>query len=91
MAELEKQIEKLAPGSNDTVVLDLLSNSAYIGTNDEGLPLPAFRAWDGSYRNICSLTTKNVGQLPPIGQIAEKYKGSFDVSHSPLCQGKMLC
>jgi hypothetical protein len=34
---------QLAPGTMDMVVLDLLSKTAYIGTNEDGLPLPAVR------------------------------------------------
>ncbi len=49
VAELERQIDRLELNGSDTVVLDLLSNTAYMGTDKEGLPLPAFRAGDGSY------------------------------------------
>jgi hypothetical protein len=57
VAELEQRIDGLELSSSDTVVLDLLSNTAYMGMDDEGLPLPAFRSGDGSYHVAGTLTT----------------------------------
>ncbi len=57
IAETERKMEQLAPGPPDTVVLDLLSNTAYMGTDEDGLPLTAISAGDGSYHVIVSLTT----------------------------------
>jgi hypothetical protein len=57
VTELERRIDALELSSTDTVVLDLLSNTAYMGTDDEGLPLPAFRSGDGSYHVAGMLTT----------------------------------
>jgi hypothetical protein len=57
IVELERQIDRLDLNESDMVVLDLLSNTAYMGTNEDGLPLPAFRADDGSYHVIGTLTT----------------------------------
>jgi hypothetical protein len=57
ITELERRIDALELSSTDTVVLDLLSNTAYMGTDDEGLPLPAFRSGDGSYHVAGTLTT----------------------------------
>jgi hypothetical protein len=54
---IEKDPEELKLTSGDTVVLDLISNVSYMGTTDNGLPTPAFRAGDGSYHVSCSLTT----------------------------------
>ncbi len=39
---VETKIENLRLGRNDTVVLDMLSIVAYMGTNEESLPTPAF-------------------------------------------------
>jgi hypothetical protein len=57
ITELERRVDALELSSTDTVVLDLLSNTAYMGTDDEGLSLPAFRAGDGSYHVAGTLTT----------------------------------
>jgi hypothetical protein len=57
IAELDRRFDALEIDSNDTVVLDLLSNTAFMGTDDEGLPLPAFRASDGSHHVAGTLTT----------------------------------
>jgi hypothetical protein len=57
IVELEHQIDRLDLNESDTVVLALLSNTAYMGTNDDGLPLPAYRAGDGSYHIIGTLKT----------------------------------
>jgi hypothetical protein len=57
IAEIEIKMEQLAPGPPDTVVLDLLSNNAYVGTDEDGLPLTAISAGDSSYHVIVSLTT----------------------------------
>jgi hypothetical protein len=50
-------LESLKLGPDDRVVLDLLSNSAYMGTDGDGLPTPSHREGDGSYHILGSLTT----------------------------------
>ncbi len=45
----------------DTVVLDLLSNVAFMGTDEDGLPSEAIRAEEGRYHVVGSLT---VAPLP---------------------------
>ncbi len=62
----ERLLEVVDPGASDTVVLDILSNSAYIGTTADGLPRPPFRAVDGSYRINDSLTTAPPGTVPEV-------------------------
>ena len=50
--EVELAVEFLSdknPTKDDIVVFDLWSNSAYMGTNEEGMPSPAFRGEDGHY------------------------------------------
>jgi hypothetical protein len=44
-------------GLSDTVVLDLLSNVAFMGTDGDGLPAPAYRADDGRFHVVGTLTT----------------------------------
>jgi hypothetical protein len=45
------------PGENDVVVMDLLSNLAFMGTDMDGLPTPAIKSGDGRYHILGSLTT----------------------------------
>ncbi len=52
-----KRVEQLALTKSDTVVMDLLSNTAYLGTNEDGVPLSAQRPGDGTYHIIGTLTT----------------------------------
>ncbi len=47
----------LQPSKDDTVVLNLLSNSAFLGTDVEGgLPSPSLLGVDGTYHKVCLLT-----------------------------------
>jgi hypothetical protein len=55
--DIAKRLESLKLGPDDRVVLDLLSNSAYMGTDSDGLPTPSHREGDGSYHILGSLTT----------------------------------
>jgi hypothetical protein len=48
--------QKLNLGNRDTVVLDLPSNCAFMGTDSAGLPTEAVRAEDGRYHVIGCLT-----------------------------------
>ncbi len=63
---METKIENLKLGRNDTVVLDMLTNLAYMGTNEESLPSPAFKAGDGSCLIPGSLTTATPTTLKKI-------------------------
>ncbi len=63
---METKIENLKLRRNDTVVLDMLSNLAYMGTNEESLPSPAFKAGDGSCLIPGSLTTATPTTLKKI-------------------------
>jgi hypothetical protein len=54
---IKEKLDALSLSASDTVVLDLLSNSAYMGTDVDGLPLPAERAGDSRYHIPGSLTT----------------------------------
>jgi hypothetical protein len=54
--EIVEELRKLKLNSKDTVVLDLLSNSAFMGTDSSGLPTEIVRMTDGGYHVIGSLT-----------------------------------
>ncbi len=48
--KLCETLEKLNLTEIDTVVIDLMSNSAYLGTDEDGLPIPAEKSdEDGQY------------------------------------------
>jgi hypothetical protein len=66
-----KNLEKLDLGPNDKIVLDLLLNSAFMGTDDNRLPTPALRAGDGSY-HIPNNTEKASWGLRPLVSIIGK-------------------
>jgi hypothetical protein len=60
---------------NDTVICDLLSNVAFMGTDEGGLPTEASRAEDGRFHIIGSLTTappsvikKNLAMCTPLSE-----------------------
>jgi hypothetical protein len=57
IVEIKEKLDALNLSASDTVVLDLLSNSAYMGTDVNGLPSPEERAGDGRYHIPGSLTT----------------------------------
>ncbi len=57
VAELSESLAGGNPGENDVVVMDLLSNLAFMGTDVDGLPTPAIRSGDGKYHIQGSLTT----------------------------------
>jgi hypothetical protein len=46
---LLNQLRDLCLTENDTVVLDLLSNTTFLGTNENGLPSEPTRGDDGRY------------------------------------------
>jgi hypothetical protein len=56
MTQVTQKLMSLNPGPDDTIVLDLLSNMAYMGTDDDGLPSPSFPDGDGKYHIPGSLT-----------------------------------
>jgi hypothetical protein len=41
--DIANRLESLKLGTDDRVVLDLLSNAAYMGTDGDGLPTPSYR------------------------------------------------
>jgi hypothetical protein len=59
--KLCETLEKLNLTEIDTVVIDLMSNSAYLGTDEDGLPIPAEKSdEDGRYHLLGDLQ-----QAPP--------------------------
>ncbi len=57
LREIERKIRRIDPDERDLVVMDLISNVAYMGTDEDGLPSPAVRSGDGTYHITGSLTT----------------------------------
>ncbi len=53
---LASRLRSLKLEKSDTVILDLLSNTTFMGTDGDGLPSEASRAEDGRYHVIGSLT-----------------------------------
>jgi hypothetical protein len=52
-----KKLESLVITANDTVVLDLISNVSFMGTDKDGLPTPSIKGGDGKYHVLGMLTT----------------------------------
>ncbi len=46
---ISRRLTELTQGMGDTVILDLLSNSSFMGTNDDGMPLPLMPMSGGRY------------------------------------------
>ncbi len=57
LAQIVAGLEELRPNKDDTVILDLLSNSSFMGTDEEGLPTPATAGEGGTYHIPGSLVT----------------------------------
>jgi hypothetical protein len=88
IASAKEKLDALNINANDTVILDLLSNSAYMGTDASGLPSPAFKAGDGRYHVPGSLTTAPPTILKKVLEIcstlAEKINQSNVVLTCPI-------
>jgi hypothetical protein len=54
--QVAQKLKSLNPGPDNTIFLDLLSNTAFMGTDDDGLPSPSFPGGDGTYHIPGSLT-----------------------------------
>ncbi len=52
LADAAAQLSSIRVTSDDTVVIDLWSNSAYMGTDEYGLPVRASKAGDGRYHIV---------------------------------------
>jgi hypothetical protein len=86
--EIASKLAELKLGKKDTVVVDLLSNVVFMGTNNDGLPTEATRAEDGSYHVVGSLTiappslTKKI--LAGCSKLAHALKETGTVLVSPI-------
>jgi hypothetical protein len=49
VAKIFHCVEEQQPSEEDTVIMDLLSNSAAMGTGREGMPVPHYCDMDGKY------------------------------------------
>jgi hypothetical protein len=97
VAELSASLAGGNLGENDVVVLDLLSNLAFMGTDMDGLPTPAVRSGDGKYHILGLLTTapptvlkKNLGALCSFGCRSKRGKGCPRLPHSQIRKNKVL-
>jgi hypothetical protein len=88
IAEISNKLVELNLTKDDTVILDLLSNSVFMGTDSSGLPTEALRAEDGSYHIVGSLAvapasvTKKI--LAGCSTLAKVLKGTGTVLISPI-------
>jgi hypothetical protein len=55
-ARISQRLQNYVPGPGDTVVLDLLSNTAFVGADSDGMPTQPVKGGDGLYHVIGSLT-----------------------------------
>jgi hypothetical protein len=53
---ISQRMRNYGPGPGDTVVLDLLSNSAFLGADSDGMPIQPFKGGDRGYHIPGSLT-----------------------------------
>ncbi len=56
VAEIQIKLENLTLGKSDRVVMDLLSNMAFMGMGEERILIPATRGNDGRFHIVGSLT-----------------------------------
>ena len=54
IAKTLKSLSEAKIGPNDTVILDLLSNSTYMGSDESGMPTPPCKE-DGRYHVLSNL------------------------------------
>jgi hypothetical protein len=76
IAELCGDLARGGTGQQDVVVLDLLSNLAFMGSDSDGIPTPAVRAGDGRFHIVGALTTapptalkRALEQCNPLAQV----------------------
>ncbi len=88
ISELANKLRSLKLNSRDTVVLDLLSNSAFMGSDTYGLPTEAVRAEDGRYHIIGSLSVAPISCAKKVLQscslLAEALRDTGVVLLSPV-------
>ncbi len=88
ISDLANKLRNLKLNSRDTVVLDLLSNSAFMGSDTYGLPTEAVRAEDGRYHIIGSLSVAPIScakkALLTCSPLAEALRDTGVVLLSPV-------
>jgi hypothetical protein len=67
--EIQIKLENLTPGKSDTVVMELLSNMAFMGMGEERNRIPATRGNDGRFHIVGSLTAAPTWVGPDIQYI----------------------
>jgi hypothetical protein len=72
LADVARKLASLGPNENDTVLIDLFSNSAFMGTDDSGLPCRAVRGTsDSRYHLVGGLQTAPRSVFEKITRDAE--------------------
>jgi hypothetical protein len=66
LAQVAQEMKSLELGHDDMLVLDLLSISAFIGTDVDRLPSPAYPGEDGTYHIPGSLTAAPAAAIKKI-------------------------
>jgi hypothetical protein len=91
---IASRLQELQPNADDRLVLDLLSNSAFMGMDVEGVPTPATMGEDGTYYIPGSLTVapapaikKILGNCKQIGKLAANFQHSWPQFHATVCYG----
>ncbi len=88
ISDLAGKLRSLELNNRDTVVLDLLSNSAFMGSDSNGLPTEAVRAEDGRYHIIGSMSVAPISCAKKVLQscspLAEALRGTGVVLLSPV-------
>jgi hypothetical protein len=86
--QIEETLWDYCPGSGDVIIMDLLSNSAFCGTDSNGLPLPPFRGEDDIYHVqgmlVASPPSMIKKALQSLNKIAELAKDSLCVLVAPM-------
>jgi hypothetical protein len=74
---ISQRLTELIPGNRDTVIMDLLSNNIFMGTCDDGMPLPRVTMGDGMFRDhLFPLHCRLSGRLQSCDPIATAVKNS---------------
>ncbi len=84
---ISQGLRNFLPGTGDTVVLDLLSNTAFVGADSAGMPTQPFKGGDGKYHILGSLTAALTSVVKKALQTAvgfiEAAKGSSFILVAP--------
>jgi hypothetical protein len=83
LPQLTIKLAELSINGDDRVVLDLLSNSVFMGTDVDGLPSLAFAGEDGTYHIPGSLSTTP-------SQAIKKILGNCEQLGKACCKANMV-